>query len=274
MLESRGVATYAIGDVQGCFDSFESLLDEIGLQAEDRLWLVGDLVNRGPKSLEVLRWVKAHDDQCIVVLGNHDLHLLAMAAGLRKPKGRDTAQQVLDADDGEALIDWLRSRPLVHCEDAWLLVHAGVHPSWTTKEALAYASELESVLAGDDWRQGLETIYGGGKETRLSSELDGEGRLRAITAVFTRMRCLRKDGGEWILDHRFDGEPDQAAQGLVPWYQVDRQRDQRIIFGHWAALGLYQDPGHLAVDTGCVWGNQLTCVRLDDGQIFTQPAID
>ncbi|MBT8491997.1 MAG: symmetrical bis(5'-nucleosyl)-tetraphosphatase [Deltaproteobacteria bacterium] len=268
------MAIYAIGDVQGCYDSLRRLVERLFLQDDDRVWFVGDLVNRGPKSAEVLRWIKARDEQCVVVLGNHDLHLLAMAAGLREPKGRDTAQSVLEKDDGGALVDWLRTRPLMHRAGDRVLVHAGLHPSWTTQQALALAEEVETVLASPDWRDGLESLYGNGKDSRWDESLEGAERLRAITAIFTRLRFVRDHDGEWVADSQFVGPPAEAPKSLRPWFEVDRERDEQIVFGHWAALGLHHGVEHLGLDTGCVWGGALTAVRLDDGAVFSQPAVD
>jgi len=269
------VATYAIGDVQGCYDSLMKLIDALPLGDDDQLWLVGDLVNRGPRSTEVLRWVKAQGERCVTVLGNHDLHLLTMAAGTRRAKDRDTAQEVLSASDADELIDWLRHRPLAHRRGSWLMVHAGIHPSWTADDAMSCAAELEQVLRADDWKHTIDSLRSKAGTTSWLPTLGGKKRRRAALSILTRMRCLRRADGTWILDHDFVGRPDQAPDGLIPWFDAPHtERSVRVVFGHWAALGVVVRDDIVAVDSGCVWGNALTAVRLDDDCIFTQPAID
>lgn len=267
---------FAIGDVQGCHAELCDLLELTGFDAStDRLWFVGDLVNRGPDSLEVLRAVRALGDAAVVVLGNHDLHLLATVAGARRPRRKDTFDAVLAASDRDALVDWLRTRPLVHHDPAvgYGMVHAGLPPQWTLDEALARAAELESILRGSRWREFMRHMYGDRPE-RWSNRLTGWDRLRYITNGLTRMRYCRKDGA---LNMKEDGPPGTQPAGLIPWYAVPGRasRDARIVFGHWATLALVGDVDPVwnvwHLDTGCVWGGSLSALRLDDGRRFSVP---
>jgi bis(5'-nucleosyl)-tetraphosphatase (symmetrical) len=273
------MARFAIGDIQGCMDSLERLLalleQNAGLQlasGRDALWLVGDLVNRGPRSLDVLRWARAHEPTVTVVLGNHDLHLLARAAGAPAKK-RDTLDDVLAASDRNELIDWLRARPLVHVEDRWLMVHAGLHPSWTVEQARALAAELEAELRGERWRAFLLTTSDGQPAPPWRPELEGAERWRAILGYLVRVRTCHADGR---LEPSFDGPPSQAPAGCVPWFALPaaRWRSHVPVFGHWAALGLDVDAHHIALDSGCVWGKSLSAIRLDDGVVFQVKAVD
>jgi len=270
------VATYAIGDVQGCCDELVLLLEHIGFDAtRDRLWLVGDLVNRGPRSLETLRLVRSLGDAATTVLGNHDLHLLAVASGARKHKRKDTLGPILDGEDREDLLDWLRHRPmLVHDRAAArLLVHAGLPPEWSAEEASAYARELEAALRGPAPDAFFATMYGD-TPARWDRALEGADRLRFITNALTRMRYVRADGR---LDLRDKGPPGTQRKGLVPWFEHPgrRSRGTTVVFGHWASLQSERslDPaaGVIHVDTGCVWGGTLRAVRLDDGAILDVP---
>ncbi len=269
------MATYAIGDIQGCFRTFERLLERIEFRPKkDRLWIVGDMVNRGPRSLDVVRWLMDHDDCCDVVLGNHDIHLLARAAGLRKDKKLDTIDAVLAAKDRDDIVDWVRRQPfLMVDEDNWALVHAGVLPTWSMKQAKRYAAELSDALAGDDWQDGLDAMYGK-PAPAWRDDLKGAERLRTIAAAFTRMRVCSKKGG--VPDYDFADVPERAPAGYVPWFEVGDRRDDvdTIVFGHWAALGLRIQPGIVATDTACVWGGRLTAVRLGDLAVFQEPAAD
>jgi bis(5'-nucleosyl)-tetraphosphatase (symmetrical) len=265
------MARYAIGDIQGCMDSLERLLALLALDpARDRLWLVGDLVNRGPRSLEVLRWARRHEATVTCVLGNHDLHLLARAAGAPAKK-RDTLEDVLAAPDRDELVDWLRARPLVHVEERWILVHAGLHPAWTAALARQLAAELEAELRGPSWRRLLAAMEGAAPPWR--PELEGEARWRAILSYLVRVRTCHADVR---VEPSFDGPPAQAPAGCVPWFELPgpRWRTHVPVFGHWAALGLDVQPGHVALDSGCVWGKSLSAIRLDDGQVFQVKAVD
>lgn len=258
--------TYAIGDIQGCCDEFELLLERIRFEpSRDRLWIAGDLVNRGPRSLDVLRRVKALGDTAITVLGNHDLHLLAVAASPSvRLKPKDTLSEVLSAPDRDELLDWLRRRPVLH-HDATLgytLVHAGLAPAWDFTIAQSCARELEHALADEHTVSELFANMYGDRPDRWSSELSGIERLRFITNCFTRLRFCRADGQ---LALNYKGSIDHAPADVMPWFRAPdrRSKDMRIIFGHWSALGYYDGDGVLGVDTGCVWGNQLCAVRID-----------
>lgn len=255
---------YAVGDIQGCARPFDALLDQIRFDpARDRLWLVGDLVNRGPDSLGVLRRVIALGDAVTTVLGNHDLHLLAAAAGIRRPNPRDTLAPVLAAPDRDALLDWLRRLPLLHHDEAAgrVLVHAGIPPAWSVADAKRAAREVESELAGPDWRDALADMYGN-EPTRWSPRLDRAARHRYTINALTRMRFCTPDGR---LDVEHSGPPGSQPSGLVPWFDVpDRAAaDVHIVCGHWSALGLVRRADVTALDTGCVWGRALTAVPLD-----------
>jgi bis(5'-nucleosyl)-tetraphosphatase (symmetrical) len=269
------MAIWAIGDLQGCHDSLERLLPRLALDpAHDRLWLVGDLVNRGPRSLDVLRWAAGLGERAVVVLGNHDLHLLARAAGLAGAKKRDTLDEVLAAPDRDELIDWLRRRPLVHVEAGHLLVHAGLAPPWSAAAARAVAAEVEAVLAGDDWRAGLAELVGHREPPRpWDDALTGAARRRAALAFLVRVRCLDERGAP---DPAFSDHPRQARRGLEPWFGVADAawRDHTVVFGHWAALGLSFGPHHLGLDSGCVWGGELTAVRLEDRHVVQVAAVE
>jgi bis(5'-nucleosyl)-tetraphosphatase (symmetrical) len=259
------VAIYAIGDIQGCYDPFRELLDAIDFEPdEDTLWLTGDLVNRGPKSLKTVRFVKSLGDSAISVLGNHDLHLLALAAGKVRFRNRfESLQKIFKADDCDELIDWLRHRPLAHYDASLdtLLVHAGTHPKWSATETLAYAAEVAAALQSDKYRSVLGKMYGN-TPAEWSSDLSGFQRLRFIINCLTRMRMLTR---KMRLNLSHSGAPFRARDGLRPWYDFDDAAwsGTRIVFGHWSALGLIVMPKLISLDTGCVWGRQLTAVRLD-----------
>ncbi len=266
------MATWAIGDLQGCMSSLERLLDRIAFDAGgDRLWLVGDLVNRGPRSLDVLRWAQGLGDAVVAVLGNHDLHLLARIAGAAEPKKRDTLDAVLAAPDRDVLGDWLRRRPLVHVEGEHLMVHAGLHPRWSAKRARALAAEIEVGLTGDDWRTWIKQLSG--KAQAWHDDLDGSERVRAIVQFFARVRMIDKDG---VPDLGYDGPPHQAPRGLRPWFELADAKwsDHTAVFGHWSAMGLAVGPRHLGLDTGCVWGRRLTAVRLEDRMVVQVDAAE
>lgn len=260
------MAVYAIGDIQGCDDEFAQLLATLDFSpSRDTLWLVGDLVNRGPRSLAVLRRVKALGSAVITVLGNHDLHLLALALSPQEPiKAKDTLQQVLGAPDRDELIEWLRHQPLLH-HDAKLgytMVHAGLPPQWDLATAQACARELEAALRDKRRCRELFAHMYGDKPNHWSDDLRGTDRLRFITNCLTRLRYCHADGR---LELEFKGEVKDAPRDLVPWFKVPdrRSRDTRIICGHWSALGFHDADGVLAIDTGCVWGEKLCAVRLD-----------
>jgi bis(5'-nucleosyl)-tetraphosphatase (symmetrical) len=268
------MADYVVGDLQGCLDELERLLDRIRFRpGRDRLWLVGDLVNRGPRSLDSLRFVRDLGESALAVLGNHDLHLLAASEGVRAPRSRDTLQEILDAPDREPLLEWLRRLPLVHRDRGVCMVHAGLPPQWDVAEAAERASELEAVLSGPDWRPFMHQMYGD-EPARWREDLEGPDRLRYLVNAFTRMRYLDARGG---LDLQEGRPPGQQAPGLVPWFAFPgrRSRGQPIVFGHWATLrfGGAPDPEERVhhLDTGCVWGGSLSALRLDDLREFRVP---
>lgn len=265
------MATYAIGDVQGCFTTLERLLSRIGFDKKrDRLWLAGDLVNRGPASLEVLRFAKSLGSSLVAVLGNHDVHLLGVAAGARSLKPGDTLDEVLAAPDADALIDWLARRPLLHREGDSVLVHAGLHPSWSLEEAAGYAREVEVALQGKERKKTLRSLYGKGSAAIWSPSLSGADRLRVIVAALTRLRVVSRDG---IMDLGFSLPPSRAPKGASPWFELyPFPAGLTVFFAHWAALGLYVSEQAIGLDTGCVWGRALTAVRLEDRQIFQEPS--
>ena len=258
------MATWAIGDIQGCCDDLDRLLHKLAFDpGRDALWLTGDLVNRGPRSLDALRRVIALGDCAVAVLGNHDLHALAVACGVRRTRGRDTLDDFLAADDRDELVDWLRGRPLAHYDKTLdtLLVHAGLVPQWSAKDAMARAREIEAPLRGDDWVRFLDTLFGDAPG-RWRTSLKGKKRARCIATALTRLRYCDRDGR---LDLECKGRPGTAPPGLYPWFDVpDRKSsDTRVVFGHWATLGLKTRTNLVALDTGCVWGGALTAVRLD-----------
>ncbi len=260
------MATYAIGDIQGCLTSLRHLLDRISFQPHtDRIWLVGDLVNRGPDSLATLRFLKSLGAAAHPILGNHDLFLLAAAEGLVSLRPKDTIQDILAADDRADLIEWLRHIPLHHRDSAFLMVHAGLLPQWTVDETALYAREVETMLSGSDHRTFLQQLFHG-PTMPWSPSLNGMERLTSIARVLTRIRTCTPSGEL----SSFSGPPDQAPAGYMPWFHVPNRRsaDAVIITGHWAALGLRLEPNHLAIDSGCVWGRQLTAVRLEDRTVF------
>jgi bis(5'-nucleosyl)-tetraphosphatase (symmetrical) len=264
------MATFAIGDVQGCFEELERLLGEIGFSASrDRLWFVGDLVNRGPRSLEVVRFVKGLGDRAIVVQGNHDLHLLARAAGCAKRRLDDTFDDVLAAPDRDELLDWLRFRPMLHVEDEYLMVHAGLLPSWPVAQAEELAAEVEAELRARRYRLFLAELYGS-RPDAWDDGLRGMDRLRVVVNAMTRMRFCSADG---VMELRVKGEVEQAPPGFLPWFEVPgrKSRGVPIICGHWSALGLKLTRDLLALDTACVWGGALTAVRLEDRRLFQVP---
>ncbi|NLD69629.1 MAG: symmetrical bis(5'-nucleosyl)-tetraphosphatase [Limnobacter sp.] len=254
---------WVIGDVQGCLDCLLELVDR--LPADARLWLVGDLVNRGPRSLDTLRWAMRQGERLVSVLGNHDLHLLAVAAGIRSAHANDTLDEILAAPDRDALIDWVRRRPLAHFEHGWLMVHAGLLPQWSAGQAVELASEVQRVLAGSEWLAFLREMYGN-EPARWSDSLRGADRLRVIVNSLTRLRFCSDQG---VMEFRTKGEPGDAPPGFMPWFEVPGRAsaDTPIVFGHWSALGLLQRPKLLALDTGCVWGGALTAARLSDRKL-------
>lgn len=258
------MAIYAIGDVQGCYAPLQKLLARLTFDAaRDHLWFTGDLVNRGPQSLEVLRFIRGLGDRAVCVLGNHDLHLLAVAAGTAKPRKRDTLDEILRAPDRDELLCWLRNRPLLH-HDAGLgytLVHAGLLPPWDLAQAQRLAREAESLLRSNQYEKLFQHMYGDLPD-HWNENLHGFDRLRVIVNAFTRLRYCDFDGN---MDLRTKGPPGSQPPDLLPWFQVPgrRSRELKIIFGHWSELGPWQGDGVIGLDSGCLWGRTLSAVMLD-----------
>lgn len=261
------MATYAIGDIQGCFSALQKLLEIIRFDPKrDRLWLVGDLVNRGSQSLAALRWARNMGDALTMVLGNHDLHLLVVAEGFVPPHRSDTIQDILDAPDRVELLDWLRRQPLLHLEDEFVLVHAGLLPQWTPQQARGLAAEVEAELAGDNYREFLAHMYGN-HPNHWHDDLTGISRLRTVTNAMTRLRFCTPDG---VMDFAHKGGLDNPPEGGMPWFDVPERKscDATILFGHWSALGLKVREDIVALDSGCLWRGSLTALRLEDRRVF------
>ena len=261
------MAVYAIGDLQGCFEPLERLLAKVSFDARrDRLWFVGDLVNRGPDSLRCLRFVKSLGDCAVTVLGNHDLHLVCVAEGVEKTRRRDTLGQVLEAPDCDELVHWLRNRPLMHVEAGVALVHAGLLPEWTVPRARSLAAEVEAALRGPDYRKLLARMYGD-EPDRWRDDLRGIDRLRVIINAMTRLRVCDEDGA-MVLG--FKGEPGEAADEWTPWFDFPGRRslDHTVVCGHWSAFGVCVREDLASLDSGCVWGRSLTAIRLEDRCLF------
>lgn len=275
------MSTYAIGDIQGCFDEFRLILDQCQFDpGKDRLWLVGDLINRGPKNLETLQFILGLGDCVTTVLGNHDLHFLAVARGFGKVKKGDTFTDLLESDQCSDLADWIRNRPLIHYDSqlGFVMIHAGLPPTWSVQTCIERAKEVEAVLGGNSCDAFLQVMYGD-EPSSWSDELHGMDRIRLITNYFTRLRYCTADG-KLELTHKTSVSP----EGYKPWFQYPRklemggakenQKPISILFGHWAALeGKTGAKDIYNLDTGCVWGNCLTAMKLEDRDIFTQKAL-
>ncbi|MBI4986257.1 MAG: symmetrical bis(5'-nucleosyl)-tetraphosphatase [Rhodocyclales bacterium] len=267
------MATYAIGDIQGCYDPLRRLLDHIRFDAAgDRLWFVGDLVNRGPQSLEVLRFVRSLGEAALVVLGNHDLHLVMLAEGYGKASKEDTLAAVLAAPDCAELTDWLRAWPLFHVEGEFAMVHAGLLPQWTVSQAQTLSDEVQAALTAADYREFLAHMWGS-EPTAWRDDLAGWDRLRVVVNAMTRMRFCRPDGSMEFRAPGAKGPPGRGPDGCVPWFDAPRRAsaDHTLVCGHWSALGFRQDANLLALDSGCLWGGSLTAVRLEDRRVFQLP---
>lgn len=261
------MATYAIGDVQGCMSELDALLKACAFDREnDRLWFVGDLVNRGPASLDVLRFVKELGDRAIAVLGNHDLHLLCVAEGVAKRRADDTLDAVLYAPDRDELLGWLRTRPLMYAEQDKVLVHAGLLPQWTVSEALEHAGEVETALRGPAYHDLLAQLYGS-EPTAWHERLAGPDRMRVIVNAMTRMRFCTEDG---VMEFRAKASVNASPLGYRAWFEVPGRRSANaiIVCGHWSALGLRIEPRLMALDTACVWGGALSAVRIEDRRLY------
>jgi len=260
------VAIYAIGDIQGCYDSLRRLLDLIRFDpSADRLWFTGDLVNRGPDSAAVVRFVRDLGERAVTVLGNHDLHLLSIWTGQTRMRRKDSLRDLLSAPDADELMHWLRRRPLLHLDNGlgYVLVHAGIYPGWDLAEARKRAAEVEHALSGPDYDAYFANLYGNRPEL-WDPELRGADRLRFITNAFTRMRYCTADS-RLMLDYK--GAIDGRPTGYIPWFDVPGRMPpppgMTVVFGHWSTLGFIHRDDILALDTGCLWGGELTAARLD-----------
>ena len=262
---------YAIGDIQGCHTELCQLLELIGFSAgSDHLWFVGDLVNRGPESLAALREVKALGDSAMTVLGNHDFHLLTVAAGYAKPHRRDTIAPILDAPDRDELLHWLTRRPLVVVDGEFLLVHAGLLPAWSPDAALALSREVEATLASERADAFLRELYG--DEPRMwHDDLEGFDRLRVVVNACTRLRFCNARGEMEFKEKR---GPETAPDGFLPWFEHPHRASARktVVCGHWSTLELRLAPNLLMLDSGCLWGGTLTAIRLDDRRVYQVPS--
>lgn len=261
------MATYAVGDIQGCFASLQALLEKCSFSPGfDRLWLVGDLVNRGPRSLETLRFVKGLGDRAVTVLGNHDLSLLMAAEGFGKRHRSDTIDDILAATDRDELLHWLRHQRLMHVQGDYAMVHAGLLPAWSVAEARALAGEVEQALQAENYREFLANMWGS-EPGSWDSSLTGWPRLRVIVNAMTRMRFCSPAGE---MDFKAKGELSQAPAGYLPWFEVPGRRSAAtvLVTGHWSALGLRLEPNLLALDSGCLWGGKLSALRLEDRALF------
>jgi bis(5'-nucleosyl)-tetraphosphatase (symmetrical) len=262
---------YVVGDIQGCYAEFAQLLDLVGFDpARDRVWLVGDLVNRGPDSLAVLRHVKSLGAAATTVLGNHDLHLLIVAAGHRAAHPHDTLSAILEASDRDELLDWLRRRPLVVREGELLLVHAGLLPSWAPADAVALSREVETVMASPAYDDFLRQLYGD-EPARWDNRLAGHDRLRVIVNACTRMRYCSADDTMELKEKR---GPEHVPPGFAPWFAHPERKSAgvTVLCGHWSTLDLLFAPNVMMLDSGCLWGGTLSAVRLDDGRLFQVPS--
>lgn len=275
------MAIYAVGDVQGCWRELDALIKKINLQNSDELWLAGDLINRGPDSLQVLRQVRQMGDQCRVVLGNHDLHFLAIVFGGKSPNAKDTFNELLAAEDVEELAHWLRGQKLLHRGYGHVMAHAGIPPQWSVEQAQVFAREVETVIGQNDveaeqaeisYRDFFSAMYGN-RPALWDDSLNGMDRLRAIVNYLTRMRLLEPSGA---LDFAHKGSVEEMPAGLLPWFAEShpRRSTHKVLFGHWASLnGETNVADCIALDTGVVWGRQLTAYCLDNGKKTVQPAL-
>ena len=270
-------SAWAIGDIQGCFDEFIELVDRIdthaaeqGISEKPKLWLVGDLINRGPKSLETIEWLMKHDERCRIVLGNHDLNFLAVAAGIRKSKADDTLDALLHSPHRKRLVNWVRHQQLAHFEDGILMVHAGVLPQWDVAMTLAYAAELEYRLQSADWKDFIAQMYGN-EPAQWRADLKGADRRRVSVNALTRLRFCSVSG---VMEFNTKESAGHAPSGFLPWFALPerRTREQTLVFGHWSTLGLMNSPKVIALDTGCVWGGTLSAVNLQSRELLQIPS--
>jgi bis(5'-nucleosyl)-tetraphosphatase (symmetrical) len=260
------MATYAIGDLQGCADELQALLAALRFdRTRDRLWFVGDLVNRGPKSLAALRFVRSLGEAAVAVLGNHDFHLLCLAEGYARKRRDDTLDDVLAAPDLPQLLEWLRRRPLMHADAGFAMVHAGLLPQWSIDQAQALAREVEAALRGPQYREFLAHLYGA-RPNAWRDDLAGWDRLRVIVNAMARLRFCNAAGE---MDLAATGR--DAPSGFRPWFELRPPGEAPIVCGHWSALGLKLGEKLVALDTGCVWGGSLSALRLEDRRLFQVP---
>jgi bis(5'-nucleosyl)-tetraphosphatase (symmetrical) len=262
------LSTYVVGDIQGCLQPLKCLLKRVEFNADrDMLWSVGDVVNRGPKCLKTLRFLHGMRDNLVMVLGNHDLHLMAVSAGVRRPNRSDTFDKILAAKDRQELINWLHQQPLLHREHGFTMVHAGIPPQWTIDEAAGYAREVEAVLRSERCVEFFQHMYGN-EPDKWSEELTGMTRLRVITNYLTRMRyCTRKGRLDLISK---GAHPEQGKKKMSAWFSHPERKakDDKILFGHWASLeGRTDSPNAIGLDTGCVWGGSMSLYELETGVI-------
>lgn len=269
------MATYAIGDIQGCYEEFALLLDHVDFKTDrDTLWLLGDLINRGPDNVSVVRRVMEMGDAAIVVLGNHDLHYLAVHRGGHTPNRSDTFTDLLDSPIADEASDWFREQRFFYRDKAlgYVMAHAGIPHLWRMKQALALAGEVEEVIQGSACEQYFREMYGNEPDV-WQEDLEGMPRWRVITNYFTRMRLVDANG---VMNFSHKGALEDAPAGLSPWFAFERPQPirQKILFGHWAALeGHTGDERFVGLDTGCVWGRALTALRLEDGRLFQAEAV-
>lgn len=264
------MSVYVIGDVQGCFDELQELVDYIAFNPKkDQLWFVGDLVNRGPKSLETLRWVKSLENSAVTVLGNHDLHLLAAHAGAKEIRTTSSLHKTLQAKDIDTLIEWLRKQPLIQYNKKlkFSMVHAGLAPQWSILDAIEYSKEVETVLRSKKYKDFLFNMYGD-QPSQWDGRLKGWNRLRAITNYLTRIRYCNDKG---VMNFTEKGAPGTQSSNMKPWYEIPSRKSQDItvVFGHWSTLGHINDHNVISTDTGCLWGGALTAVKIDSDKLTT-----
>lgn len=261
------MATYAIGDVQGCYSALQRLLDLIHFDdSNDQLWFAGDIVNRGSNSLSTLRFIKSLGDAAIMVLGNHDCHLIMCAAGMAKLRPGDTLQPILEAHDRDELLHWLRQQKLLHVHNQYVMVHAGLLSSWRVSQASQYAQEIEGILRAENYQDMLSQLYGN-EPVYWDDKWVGADRFRVIVNAMTRMRICSVDGR---MDLSYKGDKQGIPEGFMPWFEVPQRASHEavIICGHWSALGLNILDNLIALDTGCLWGGCLTAIRLEDRKLF------
>lgn len=267
------MATYAIGDIHGCYKTFRRLLKQIHFQPyHDQLWLVGDLVNRGPRNISLLKWLYEHQDNIKIVLGNHDIFLLAAYACAAKVNTTDTIVDVLYDSEASMLCDWLRNQSLAHYDKGYLMIHAGALPMWNHSTLCQLAREVEGILKSDSWESTIKNIYGN-TPNQWHDDLSGYERYRIIVNALTRLRVCSNEG---VMQLNFNKSPMEPPQNFVPWFTIANRQTQNtpIIFGHWSALGVTQQHNIISLDSGCVWKGMLTCMRLEDKIIFQEHYAD